>query len=393
MAIEKYIIQADKRDKMLSKATASAKLIDFYSRRIWPIQRALVKKSLSRRCKRCILSENYAEIGEDNLCTYCRHNEPSRMPDKEEMDKRFAKILAESVNAGTWKYDAIVLFSGGKDSSLLVYKIQQSHPGLRLLALTVDNSFMSDIAMDNAKEMIEKLKVDHIVIRPNQKTMRKMYRYAFLHLNEKGCSGTVDQFDGDLLHDVARNMAARLEIPLIISGISRFQVQRILGLEWFETPADLEASKREKVAGLRLADIFRQDELRYWWDGTSLPKEKIPRMLFPYYVWDYDEFYIREEVVRLGLIPSGSTSPVVTNNQLIPLMGVVDYTKYGYSSFEPEFAQMIREKKTRRVDWLSTFELLEYAVKKRKNFLMAAARETLDRLEMTKEEVGLENVI
>lgn len=44
--------------------------------------------------------------------------------------------------------------------------------------------------------------------------------------------------------------------------------------------------------------------------------------------------------------------------------GVIDILNNGYSSFEPEFAQLIREKKADRKMWLYVFELLEFASRK-----------------------------
>jgi hypothetical protein len=209
-----------------------------------------------------------------------------------------------------------------------------------------------------------------------------------MHLDDGGCSGTVDQFDGDLIHDVARNYAAQHGIPLVASGISRTQVERILGLEAFESPRERERARRETVAGVRLDELLEPDERRFFWDGTRWPEARVPRVIFSFYVWDLDEEEVKAHVVRRGLIADGDQSPIVTNSELVPLMGVVDVLTLGYSSFEPEFARMIRRGKADRTAWLHTFELLEYSAKTGR-LLGRSLDDVLERLGLSRAELGI----
>lgn len=362
-----------------------------YIRHAWPIHRRLVRRHLTPRCRRCILPESYAPLV-DGLCPHCRDHSQAQptlsVQRKRQMEADFEDRL-RSLPAGRKRlYHVMVLFSGGKDSSYMLHRLLADYPELRLLAVTVDNTFMSPVAMENIQEIVRRLGVDHMTLRPRAATMEKMYRYALTHLNDKGCAGTVDQFDGDFFSDLARNLAAKLEIPYIVCGLSPAQVENILHLRDYITPAEDEARPREAVAGIRLRDLFDDQEMAYWWNGPAWPAERRPRMLFPFYFWDLDESYIKREVLRLGLMPRGDESPLITNHQLIPLMGIVDMLTFGFSSFEPEFAGMVRQGKADRRHWLYTFETLEYSAKTGR-FLGAAVDEALARLNLTRAQVGI----
>ena len=364
---------------------------EFYIKYLWPLHRRLVQHHLTPRCRRCILPESYSPL-KNGLCAHCReHNEPEPVPspiEKEQMQQTLDEVLHAASERRDCRYHALVLFSGGKDSSYLLHRLMQSYPGLRVLALTVDNTFMSPVAMENAYEIIQRLDVDHMVLRPKAATMEKMFRHAITHLNERGCAGTVDQFDGDFFSDLARNLAATMNIPYIICGLSRVQVETILEMNSFMTSFDFESQAREQVAGIRLRDIFDQTEMQYWWNGPAWPDNQRPRMIFPFYIWNPSEEFVKSEVLQLGLMPRGDESPLVTNHRLIPLMGIVDMIQFGYCTFEPEFARMVREGKADRKHWLHSFEALEYSAKTG-NFLGAAVVEALERLSLSREDVGL----
>ena len=367
------------------------KAFEFYKKYIWPVRRVLVKKHLTPRCRSCFLPESYCRL-DKGICEICRTEEPTvssiTKSEQDSMQDRFDRLMASVITREDLQYHAMILFSGGKDSSYLLHHMLTRYRGLRILALTVDNTFMSPVAMENVKEIIRGLRVDHMIFRPDAGVMEKMFRYAFTHLNEKGCSGTVDQLDGDFFCDAARNIAARMGIPYILCGLSRDQVQQILGLDTFMTSPAAEAGRRGQSAGIELSEIFSRPEMHHWWNGPAWPPEQRPLMLFPFYIWDFEEAYIKAQVIRLNLMPRGDESPLVTNNTLIPLMGIVDMISLGYSSFEPEFARMVRNGKADRRDWLYTFETLEYAARTGR-LLGRAVDEVLERLSLNRPDLGI----
>lgn len=367
------------------------KLFEFYKTHIWPFQRRLVQKHLTPRCESCFLPESYSPL-ENGICQDCRTGEQQvetlTPADQGRMQAEFDSLIKSAMARPDIKYHVLLLFSGGKDSSYLLHEMRNRYKGIRILALTVDNTFMSPVAMENINAIIKNTGVEHIIYRPQARLMEKMFRYAFTHLNEKGCSGTVDQFDGDFFSDAARILAAQMNIPYILCGLSRDQVQNILNLDTFATKPETEAKKREQVAGIPLARIFDRHEMSHWWDGTAWPKEQRPRMLFPFFIWNLEESFIKSRVLDLNLMPRGDESPLITNSTLVPLMGIVDMIEFGYSSFEPEFARMVRLGKSCRKDWLYTFETLEYAARTGR-LLGRSIDRILERLSLSKHDLGI----
>ncbi|MDA4120433.1 MAG: hypothetical protein OK436_07595, partial [Thaumarchaeota archaeon] len=99
-------------------------------------------------------------------------------PDTGPMKDSLHGLLTEHQGKGAGKYDALVLYSGGKDSTLLLHKLVTEYPGLRLLALTVDNGFMSQAAVENTSSLRGKLDLDHSVFRPHGSLFGKTFRHA-----------------------------------------------------------------------------------------------------------------------------------------------------------------------------------------------------------------------
>jgi hypothetical protein len=208
-------------------------------------------------------------------------------------------------------------------------------------------------------------------------------------LGNGDCYSIVDRMDGDLTFDIGRNLAARLRVPLVIAGLSPNQVRRILELDAFETRRSEETQRRTTSAGFPLEIIYPiEQRQKYWWDGTAWPKDAVPRVIYPFVAWSYDEDFIRGEVVRLGLIAAGQDNPLATNNDLIPVMLAVDIIRLGYSAFEPEFAELVRANKADRQFWLAMFQALEFLVP-RSEFMPQCISETLRRLGLTHGELGI----
>ncbi len=344
-----------------------AQMFEFYVRTIWPIHRVFVRKKYTQRCKICAASSKMYAIGSDGVCSAC-HQYKDRKDSPEQASSHvndvhdLNQILQTYQGTGKGQYDALILFSGGKDSAYMIKRLQTECPNLRILAFTIDNNFMSPIVKENIEKIIGLLNVDHIYVRPPKSFYTKLFTYTLTHLNDKGGYGTVDFSDGEFLLDTARCLASEKNIPLILAGYSKYQVQDGLNLFHFESPSEFEHMDRTHVAGIDLDNIFtnRADRAR-WWRPSTLPQgATVARLIFPLYAWDLEEDVIKKQVQDWGLISKKSVSPIVTNHQLIPLIGVTDVHKLGFSSFEWEFTRMIREGRADRRHWQKVFEFLEY---------------------------------
>jgi N-acetyl sugar amidotransferase len=103
----------------------------------------------------------YIEFDENGVCNYCKFHErlEERFPlTKEGEDKLFEIIENIKKNGKGKKYDCIVGFSGGTDSTYCLYLAKKW--GLRPLAVHFDNGWNSLIAVENIKKTTDKLGVD-----------------------------------------------------------------------------------------------------------------------------------------------------------------------------------------------------------------------------------------
>lgn len=316
-----------------------------YSKYLWPVVRLVVKTS--RRCQRCILSEKYSPL-KNGLCEECSQLTLTKSEETYEVSEHTKNRFHQTIKSyiANTPYHALLLLSGGKDSAYILHKMRQDYPELNILCAIVNNGFMSPVAIDGAKYVAEKLKTDLLVVNARIDEFAKVLRQAFLDLRGRGSYGVVDHADGELIFKTGQQVAKEMKIPLLIGGLSWVQVQRIVGKDDFELTED---------------------------DG--------PHMVFPLAVWRTNEQEIRATIRALELLPPGSDSPIVSNSSLILAMSVIDVLNNGYCSFEPEFAQLVREGKTDRKTWLHLFELLEFGT--RKGFLTKDLRESLNKLNLS----------
>lgn len=118
---------------------------------------------MNQWCKRCIYDARIPSITFDSLgiCSYCHQYD--------EMDQQFPagkagtykleKIVQEIKEAGREsKYDVVVGVSGGCDSSYTLHLAKQW--GLRPLAVHFDNTWNSQVAVENIQAMLSALDVD-----------------------------------------------------------------------------------------------------------------------------------------------------------------------------------------------------------------------------------------
>lgn len=101
-------------------------------------------------CKRCTYDSAVPGISfePDGVCNYCRTSDLIRahaMKESGNNREKFLALIKRIKREGRGrKFDCLVPFSGGLDSSYVLYKVRQY--GLRPLAYTIDNGWVSDDA-------------------------------------------------------------------------------------------------------------------------------------------------------------------------------------------------------------------------------------------------------
>ena len=75
------------------------------------------------------------------------------------------------------RYDCIVAYSGGKDSTFLLYFLRNRF-NLKILAHTLDNGFISPTTIKNIKRATKALNIKHITTRPPMQLLKKIFNHA-----------------------------------------------------------------------------------------------------------------------------------------------------------------------------------------------------------------------
>jgi len=144
------------------------------------------------RCRKCVLPENYPGLSFDGtgLCSECREH-AKRFGDVnwDLRGEKLKNILDRYRGRGSGKYDCLVPFSGGKDSSYTLQLMVKQY-GMTPLAFNVDNGFANPEAVDFMKEHTSRLGVDLEIYHPSSDLLKRVYRHAMERTGEF-CSACV----------------------------------------------------------------------------------------------------------------------------------------------------------------------------------------------------------
>lgn len=130
-------------------------------------------------CRACVLPETFPGISFniDGVCNFCQNASTVKLVEKQFHVLREEMAAAIQLRLGTSSkgdYDCVVAYSGGKDSTYTLKLLSQTY-GLRCLAVTIDNGFMSEQARKNCDTVTTALGIDYVVFKPASSFMNNMY--------------------------------------------------------------------------------------------------------------------------------------------------------------------------------------------------------------------------
>ena len=135
------------------------------------------------RCQRCILPSGCPTISydKDGVCSFCHEWDRQWGNVSFENQEKLKKIIDKSRDPNNI-YDCLSGLSGGKDSSYTIYLCHKY--GLRQLAVTFDNGFLSEEGLHNIKAIVNHFSIGHVIINPGWETLKKLYRHSLLYTGE-----------------------------------------------------------------------------------------------------------------------------------------------------------------------------------------------------------------
>ncbi len=300
-------------------------------------------------CKRCILPETFPGIKFDDhgICNYCRREESAvaKAPERKVKYRKRLDQLIASVKDGDSAYDAIVAYSGGKDSSYTL-KLLMERYNLRLLALTFDNHFISQTAWENINKVTDELQIDCIRFRPPWLLVKTLFSRAAqedifpaptLLRASAICTACIG-----IIKSIVLKTALEMSIPLVGFGWSPGQAP-IQSAIMKTNPALIRKTQSaiKKAYPNKVSNGMEQyfiPEVYY-----ESYKERFPYNIHPLAFFDYNEEKIKIELDDLGWQAPMDTDTNSTNCLLNAFANQCHIERHGFHPYVWEIANMVRQ--------------------------------------------------
>lgn len=206
-------------------------------------------------CTRCVMDNSdpairFNEKGECNHCTEFLEKRIHHNYKGAESDAQFAVLVEEMKAAGKGKkYDCVIGLSGGIDSSYVAYIARQQ--GLRVLAVHLDNGWNAEEAVQNIRNIAQKLAIDYESYVLDWEEFKDL-QLSFLKASVPEAETPTDIAIPAALHKIA----AKYGVKHIISG-GNFATEGILPPLWHYNAKDTVYLKHiQKTFGTRKLKKF-----------------------------------------------------------------------------------------------------------------------------------------
>lgn len=216
-------------------------------------------------CRRCGIASVFPGISFDTerVCSLCRdyeiHAEQMMRYFGDPAD--FVRVIQDRAAGTEGKYDCVLLYSGGKDSSYVLFRLLDL--GLRVMTFTFDNGFISRTALRNVETITRELGVEHVTL--TRADQPAVFRQS-LNESKSVCNGCFRS-----LLELGHQVAAERLVPTIVTGLSRGQIidER---LSWFYRNGiyDPEQIERDLALGGQVYRLFHGGADRFGADGVEV---------------------------------------------------------------------------------------------------------------------------
>ncbi|MBI5055395.1 MAG: hypothetical protein HZB61_02075 [Nitrospirae bacterium] len=276
-----------------------------------------------------------------------KHNsrELTSSDDKKKFEQKFLGLLKNIKTDNNQRpYEILMAYSGGKDSTYTMYLLKVKY-GLRVLALTFDNGFVSDRTVANIKAVTDQLGIDHMFFKPKWEILkriflaaaeREMYPGKTLERASTICTSCIG-----LVKSICLKTAIEQDIPMIGFGWSPGQAPMQASViktnpSFIRSTQEVVLKPLKEVVGNEIGAYFLQEK------HYAAP-EKFPYNVHPM-AWErYNEDMILAEIRKFAWRAPDDTDANSTNCLLNAFANEVHIRKYGFHPYAWEIANMVRE--------------------------------------------------
>ena len=299
-----------------------------------------------KRCTQCVISARFPRIEFDDkgVCSFCR-NRAFYMVENDAIDQ--ARMQVAELFSGRpegRRYDALVCLSGGKDSTYTLMLAVRKY-GLRTLAFTFDNGFLSGFAFDNIRCAVNALGVDHVMVRPSFETMKSIVRASAMH--QIYAPRTLTRISAvcnsciTMVNTMAISLALEKWIPFVVAGFTLGQIPSNAVIyrpnyRFIQESRGKAVRALEKHTGRTLTEYFSlRGEL------LNLPSPWHVNLLC---LESIREDTLLEEVMKIGWRQPDDVDGCSSNCRLNAFNNYAHEIAYGYNPYELELSHLIRKK-------------------------------------------------
>lgn len=294
-------------------------------------------------CSACTLSERFPGISfnEDGICNYCNSGLIADDEKKMEYLGIFERLLEDK--RGTGSYDVIMAYSGGKDSTYTMMLLARKY-GLKVLAWTLDNGFLSPQSSINISRMTDAAGATSMIIRPPFGVMKSAFRKAaeedFYSPKTLDRASSICTTCIGVVKSMVLKTALDMNIPLVAYGwspgqapISSAIMQTSPRMQVFTNRSVRDPLTEREPA---ISQYFLSDEY------LKIDKERWPVNIHPLAFFEYNEESIIEEISKLGWEKPSDTDSNSTNCLLNALANHIHKKKFGFHPYAWEIAGIVR---------------------------------------------------
>ncbi len=302
--------------------------------------------SALRVCSKCALPETFPGIrfNEEGVCNICLEFKGigSEQAKKAEYREKFEALVKEYKGSST--YDALMCYSGGKDSTQTLAILKEKYE-LNVLAVSIDNGFVSPQAFENIRTVVEKLGVDHIFFKPRFDILAKIFRHCankdiYPPKALERASAICTSCMAIVKYSTLR-IAVEKDIPFIAYGWSPGQAP-VTSSIIKNNPGMVKIMQKSlydpmyQIVGSEIRPYFLEDK---HFGGSY----RFPYYVHPLAFLDYNEEAVYQNIALLGWKPPEDTDANSTNCLLNSFANVVHKQRLGFHPYALEMANLVRE--------------------------------------------------
>ncbi|MFH0801292.1 MAG: hypothetical protein V2A78_02760 [bacterium] len=279
----------------------------------------------------------------EGICNVCREAEKAKaeIENIKPLESDFVRILNKY--KGKFKYECLVMCSGGKDSTSTLYYMKKRYK-LNPLAFTFDHGFETEDAMENVRNAVDILGLDWLFFKSDY--MKDMFAGIIKSKSKAVICHLCSIWYMQLTFDIA----ARYDIPIIIGGWTKGQSTtqgvmtkcacNISSPEY----ASMSAATRDFLATLANDPKYKDFPASMEELLIKANKRHKSMVLSPHWFLDvsaeeYTDMLRRELKWKFPRL----SYPAKTTNCYLNFLSVHNSLKYyGYSHYHIEMSKMIR---------------------------------------------------